>query len=102
DGIRDFHVTGVQTCALPIYKVSAFLRSQIAGRQGGIPAGGKRATATPGAATDGCGFAAPPAMRYQCQEEMEAGDHHAEIAGTGQIGRASCRERMEEQGGVDR
>src|SRR5207302_2604156 len=23
DGIRDFHVTGVQTCALPIYRVSA-------------------------------------------------------------------------------
>src|SRR5690606_40661016 len=23
DGIRDFHVTGVQTCALPIYKVVA-------------------------------------------------------------------------------
>src|SRR5690606_41861541 len=22
DGIRDFHVTGVQTCALPIYKLS--------------------------------------------------------------------------------
>src|SRR5690606_39791983 len=22
DGIRDFHVTGVQTCALPIYKMS--------------------------------------------------------------------------------
>src|SRR5690606_40405539 len=22
DGIRDFHVTGVQTCALPIYSVS--------------------------------------------------------------------------------
>src|SRR5690606_40316337 len=21
DGIRDFHVTGVQTCALPIYKI---------------------------------------------------------------------------------
>src|SRR5690606_39663874 len=24
DGIRDFHVTGVQTCALPISKTSAF------------------------------------------------------------------------------
>src|SRR5690606_40547671 len=22
DGIRDFHVTGVQTCALPIYEIS--------------------------------------------------------------------------------
>src|SRR5690606_39589925 len=25
DGIRDFHVTGVQTCALPIYAVAAAL-----------------------------------------------------------------------------
>src|SRR5690606_39788221 len=25
DGIRDFHVTGVQTCALPIYKEDAIL-----------------------------------------------------------------------------
>src|SRR5690606_39501847 len=27
DGIRDFHVTGVQTCALPIYFLSFFLSS---------------------------------------------------------------------------
>src|SRR5690606_40167659 len=26
DGIRDFHVTGVQTCALPIFINSAYLR----------------------------------------------------------------------------
>src|SRR5690606_40599009 len=26
DGIRDFHVTGVQTCALPIYQVSSVSR----------------------------------------------------------------------------
>src|SRR5690606_26445140 len=26
DGIRDFHVTGVQTCALPIYFVEAYYR----------------------------------------------------------------------------
>src|SRR5690606_40922038 len=25
DGIRDFHVTGVQTCALPIYELSPFV-----------------------------------------------------------------------------
>src|SRR5690606_39772909 len=24
DGIRDFHVTGVQTCALPIYRFTAY------------------------------------------------------------------------------
>src|SRR5690606_40245588 len=31
DGIRDFHVTGVQTCALPIYIV-AHLQARFAGR----------------------------------------------------------------------
>src|SRR5690606_40596366 len=29
DGIRDFHVTGVQTCALPIYKLPAKARKAI-------------------------------------------------------------------------
>src|SRR5690606_39451050 len=28
DGIRDFHVTGVQTCALPIYRVAILGRRQ--------------------------------------------------------------------------
>src|SRR5690606_40143803 len=27
DGIRDFHVTGVQTCALPIYAIRHLLRA---------------------------------------------------------------------------
>src|SRR6266700_5211606 len=26
DGLRDFHVTGVQTCALPIYRIEALPR----------------------------------------------------------------------------
>src|SRR5690606_31868088 len=30
DGIRDFHVTGVQTCALPIYGMLVFLKSGFA------------------------------------------------------------------------
>src|SRR5690606_41185479 len=29
DGIRDFHVTGVQTCALPIYEVAKILGEAI-------------------------------------------------------------------------
>src|SRR5690606_40019200 len=29
DGIRDFHVTGVQTCALPIYANDGFLRNRV-------------------------------------------------------------------------
>src|SRR5690606_39590507 len=31
DGIRDFHVTGVQTCALPIFGRDAVLRKKEAG-----------------------------------------------------------------------
>src|SRR5690606_40753498 len=30
DGIRDFHVTGVQTCALPIFPVGRFPRAETA------------------------------------------------------------------------
>src|SRR5690606_39804275 len=33
DGIRDFHVTGVQTCALPIWRAAALFH--VAGRAGG-------------------------------------------------------------------
>src|SRR5690606_39597786 len=29
DGIRDFHVTGVQTCALPIYAVNTSLYARL-------------------------------------------------------------------------
>src|SRR5690606_39509763 len=28
DGIRDFHVTGVQTCALPIYVVAGYIKAK--------------------------------------------------------------------------
>src|SRR5690606_40588718 len=43
DGIRDFHVTGVQTCALPIYP-------------GRVPAAGRATTtARPGRGCTACG-----------------------------------------------
>src|SRR5436309_10759509 len=32
DGIRDFHVTGVQTCALPIFRVGTLLEGRFGGR----------------------------------------------------------------------
>src|SRR5690606_35925195 len=35
DGIRDFHVTGVQTCALPIYGHVAVRRADSQGRERG-------------------------------------------------------------------
>src|SRR5690606_39827689 len=33
DGIRDFHVTGVQTCALPIFVEDEEIKSQLAAQQ---------------------------------------------------------------------
>src|SRR5690606_40338154 len=45
DGIRDFHVTGVQTCALPIYELLA-----IGQRFGACPGFLRLARADPGAA----------------------------------------------------
>src|SRR5690606_40195002 len=33
DGIRDFHVTGVQTCALPIFALAAWLTSAAHGAE---------------------------------------------------------------------
>src|SRR5690606_41000967 len=64
DGIRDFHVTGVQTCALPIYREG--LDGRDAGAGGGA-LGGEHAA--------GGG-------------ELSGG----EAAGAREIGRASCRE----------
>src|SRR5690606_40956006 len=37
DGIRDFHVTGVQTCALPIYDSAAAVRHAVGPRTGVHP-----------------------------------------------------------------
>src|SRR5690606_40253832 len=42
DGIRDFHVTGVQTCALPISRLNKFLHCR--NRQPQIPFSGKTGT----------------------------------------------------------
>src|SRR5690606_41574717 len=73
DGIRDFHVTGVQTCALPI---SPPARSP-------PPSPARRAstagTATPATAT-------PPTTSAACPRWRTP---------TTKIGRASCREGVE-------
>src|SRR5690606_39524798 len=75
DGIRDFHVTGVQTCALPICRI----------KPGPTPAtemsgdSGRPGTAASTAAT--------PSVQQLLQPDLK----HALQA---QIGRASCRERV--------
>src|SRR5690606_40175337 len=82
DGIRDFHVTGVQTCALPIYLV----RHDRAGR---------RIMGYADAALEGEQLEAGPVSQNRDIELAERlGDV---VAATGrlqaEIGRASCRER---------
>src|SRR5207302_8378668 len=36
DGIRDFHVTGVQTCALPIFIVASIMSKKLAAGLGAL------------------------------------------------------------------
>src|SRR5690606_40667941 len=82
DGIRDFHVTGVQTCALPILSIfsvtssaSAFLTS--------TPALAPRPVPT----MIDIGVARPSAHGRAMIS--------TETAATSEIGRASCRDRGE-------
>src|SRR5256885_10753234 len=80
DGIRDYKVTGVQTCALPILPDSPYWRSA--------------RSAAPG-------FAAawrtprPGAQALKCRRRGGAADsRYARARRPAQIGRASCRERV--------
>src|SRR5690606_39738624 len=83
DGIRDFHVTGVQTCALPIWTVKPDQRENLA--PGILALGdGEFAVEVHGAGRATGGIAPGPALR-----------RIVETAGADQIGRASCRERVE-------
>src|SRR5690606_40669144 len=56
DGIRDFHVTGVQTCALPISR-----RTRTATARSGWPPRPPRSTRTGSATSRSCGARAAPA-----------------------------------------
>src|SRR5207253_8397525 len=75
DGIRDGHVTGVQTCALPISRRPSGRAAEVA-RRLVLTVDGRRVALAP----VGRGLIAHP-------------------AGQGEIGRASCRERGERWGG---
>src|SRR5690606_39777505 len=89
DGIRGFHVTGVQTCALPISG-----RAARAGVHG--PARGRAAPLLPPAARP----AYPPgrpgiAMAARAARDACRVASHAAGGPAAEIGRASCRERGE-------
>src|SRR5690606_40700996 len=85
DGIRDFHVTGVQTCALPIWR----RRALAAG------AGSRATHARAARTTRPAGL--PEDQRWQGPAPRGA---RAPTARLGQIGRASCRERRENSAGT--
>src|SRR5207253_5799168 len=76
DGIRDGHVTGVQTCALPIC--------------GNTPARAGVFPLLP--------FDMPPQMEFLAVLQFFGEAQHAPVAAD-KIGRASCRERGESEGG---
>src|SRR5690606_40872109 len=82
DGIRDFHVTGVQTCALPIYGCRA-------GPAGAWPAG-----LPPPSRRRVEGRSVDLAWRY-CNAEPLIKAKAACPKAHVKIGRASCRERVE-------
>src|SRR2546426_6636763 len=81
DGIRDYKVTGVQTCALPI---SGFSRGSISPLLSASAAAHARRTARarrPGSGTQAAGARTAPPAPPPARADAE-------------IGRASCRERV--------
>src|SRR5207302_5031490 len=98
DGIRDFHVTGVQTCALPIF----------AGRQASPPQARARSEAS---GRDARGAHAQR-RRWQRQpafarDRRRAGEGHGRrseerrVGKEGRSGRATEQEREKEEGSED-
>src|SRR5690606_40686034 len=99
---RDFHVTGVQTCALPIYKASQhkLIEKSLLTLQN-LPTPRFIGYVHPhrGRSADGL------PLRTAQQMESLLAQHDGEIVcfklveGWGAIGRASCRGRVERQAG---
>src|SRR5690606_39702354 len=92
DGIRDFHVTGVQTCALPIYVTAWTAGGRTAhptvwSRWWSAPESPRRAAEPAAAEADAAARPVSWAPRRRCGR---AGRHARP-----KIGRASCRERVE-------
>src|SRR5690606_40605867 len=86
DGIRDFHVTGVQTCALPI------LSRRPLGPESGADLGTRRAV---DAVVHRLPARSLPARRRTARRSGTGRPHAGEsprLAAGPEIGRASCRE----------
>src|SRR5690606_39692869 len=92
DGIRDFHVTGVQTCALPISRRRTFMRIGIVGAGAMARIHGAAWNKLP-VTLAGCYDRHPERAAAYCQEF--GGQPYASLAELlAKIGRASCRERV--------
>src|SRR5262249_59297123 len=96
DGIRDWSVTGVQTCALPIFglKTSWLSREIVAF---GLFAGCALVYAGSFWLPVLSQWVSPPLLREWCSSPLRNALGLG-VALTGQIGRASCRERGETAG----
>src|SRR5690606_40660261 len=91
DGIRDFHVTGVQTCALPILQTRAAV--------GGTAIGLENVVVNPLACVraihpaTGCDGAVVEIPLLDVRQEMKEIGTSQALEWSFEIGRASCRER---------
>src|SRR5436305_3874060 len=83
DGIRDADVTGVQTCALPIYCDGSHTSAESSVVMGAAGGGGVAAVAISGGL---------PVNRVACRISLPPGCSRIKVAS--KIGRASCRERV--------
>src|SRR5690606_40187694 len=95
DGIRDFHVTGVQTCALPISLVTALVV---------LPTASRASVVLRTSLSMLLISAMPPALSVTGPKASRATTTPASasmvVTAMAKIGRASCRERGEVEVGV--
>src|SRR5690606_40598253 len=90
DGIRDFHVTGVQTCALPISIVGITGDTSVAAKRSdsAIVASDVSSDARSFGSSDFASFHGARVSAYRFTARMNRNVRSREI------GRASCRERV--------
>src|SRR5205085_5933993 len=91
DGIRDLTVTGVQTCALPISRAHTARGRRRRGRDPGRPPAWTASGRTPPT-----GSRRPGEGRWSPNRPAGPAARSGPGSGPRQIGRASCRERVEE------
>src|SRR5690606_40353360 len=94
DGIRDFHVTGVQTCALPIYGTA--IPSPVLGRSANDRRSGQPAQRAARTARNRSGR---QRRRLGRRSDRALCRRSGGTWRASQIGRASCRERVVAVGG---